>query len=272
MFFTRRELETPLPRTKPVLPLDNDDFIGGISILVGMRGLLLLGCIGIASAKVTHVPIKSGAVLMPNEAYTLNVDASEPAEIGWLTVQAKPCTTNCVQVTEFRKGLSYSTATKLGSSQKYRPTNGKISVEYKNVSAEPVTIDVFRIERTCDAEACRFIDPAQKARTLVFLVDEFKSITTSKDGSYSVISGSVVSGRPFRIKAVWWTEEKTQFMINCAPFVQRFLDNHTPKEKFRPYVIAGQAIGEGNNIVLKSIGSCAPKASHYGASPDEFFK
>jgi hypothetical protein len=54
--------------------------------------------------------------------------------------------------------------------------------------------------------------------------------------------------------------------------VQGFLDNHTPKEKFRPYVIAGQAIGEGNNIVLKSIGSCEPKAAHYGASPDEFFK
>ncbi len=255
-----------------MLTLDNNEFVGRLFILVGMRVLIVLGCIGIASAKVTHVPIKSGAVLKPNEAYTLKLDASEPTEIGWLAVQPKPCTTNCVQVTEFRDGLSYSMATKLGSSQKYRPTNGKISVEYKNLSTEPVTIDVFRIERVCDAEACRFIDQSQKARTLVFLVDEFKSITTSKDGSYSIISGSVVSGRPFRIKAVWWTEEKTQFMVNCAPFVQSFLDNHTPKEKFRPYVIAGQAIGEGNHIVLKSIGSCAPKAAHYGASPDEFFQ
>ncbi len=254
------------------MPLDNDEFVGRILILVDMRVLFFLGCIGIAYSKVTHVPIKSGAVLKPNEAYVLNVDASEPTEIGWLAVQAKACTTNCVQVTEFRDGVTYSTATKLGSSQKYRPTNGKIAVEYKNVSTEPVTIDVFRIERTCDAEACRFIDEAQKPRTLVFLVDEFKSITTSKDGSYSVISGSVMSGRPFRIKAVWWTEEKTPFIINCAPVVQGFLDNHTPKERFRPYVIAGRAIGEGNNIVLKSVSSCAPKASHYGASPDEFFK
>ena len=241
-------------------------------ILAGMRVLLILACIGIAYAKVTHVPIKSGVALKPNEAYTVNMDASDPTEIGWRAVQATPCATNCVQVTEFRDGGNYSFATKMGSSQKYRPANGKISVEYKNVSTEPVTIDVFRIERICDAEACRFIDPAQKARTLVFLVDEFKSIATSKDGSYSVISGVVMSGRPFRIKAVWWTEEKTQFMVNCAPFVQRFLDNHTPKENFRPYVIAGQAIGDGDHIVLKSIGSCAPKATHYGASPDEFFK
>ena len=254
------------------LPFDSNAFAEHILILIGMLLLLLLGCMGIGYAKVTHVPIKSGTVLKPNEAYTVNFDASEPTEIGWLAVQAKPCTTNCVQVTEFRDGGTQSIATKMGSSQKYRPTNGKISVEYRNISTEPVTIDVFRIERTCDAEACRFIDEAQKARTLVFLVDEFQSIKTSKDGSYSVISGTVMSGRRFRIKAVWWTEEKTQFMVNCAPFVRGFVDNHTPKEKFRPYVIAGQAIGEGDNIVLKSVSSCAPKASHYGASPDQFFK
>jgi hypothetical protein len=81
-----------------------------------------------------------------------------------------------------------------------------------------------------------------------------------------------MSGRRFRIKAIWWTDDKTQLMLNCAPFVRGYVDNHTPKEKFRPYVIAGQAIGDDENIVLTSVTSCAAKASHYGAAPEQFFK
>ena len=231
----------------------------------------LFCCVGVAWGAVLHVPYKSGLVLNPNEAYTLNVDAGAPTEIGWRAVQTTPCVTDCVQVTQLTGGINLSMATRLGSSQKYRPSGGKISVEYKNVSREPVTIDIFRIDRTCEAEACRFLDEKQKARTLVFKVDEFQSITTSKDESYSIISGVVMSGRAFRIKAVWWTDEK-RTLINCAPFVKRFLENHTPKERYRPYVIAGQAIGEGDGIVLKSIDSCASRADHYGASEASIFK
>lgn len=232
----------------------------------------LIFSVRIAYGAVVHVPIKSGIVLKPNETYTITVKATEPMEIGWQTVQAKRCTTNCVQATDISGGINCTIATPLGASMKYKPASGKILVEYKNVSSEPVTIDVYRVQRTCDAEACKFLDESQKSRWLVFKVDEFKTIATSKDGSYSIISGVAIGGRTFSFRAVWWTDDKTGTLVNCAPFVKRYLDNHTPKEQYRPYIISGQAIGEGSNIVLKSIDTCAPKAPNFGVPDKNVFE
>ncbi|MBI2679470.1 MAG: hypothetical protein HYX25_00510 [Candidatus Solibacter usitatus] len=202
----------------------------------------------------------------------MTIDASEATEIGWKAVQSPPCTTNCVQATELTGGIHEAIATSLGATQKYTPVSGKISVEYKNVSSQPVTINVYRVDRTCDAEACKFLDEGQTSRWLVYKVDEFKTIATSKDGSYSIISGVAVSGRPFSFKAVWWTDDKTALMVNCSPFVKKYLDNHTPKEQYRPYIISGQAIGEGDNIVLRSIDTCAPRAPNFGVPEKNVFK
>ena len=113
---------------------------------------------------------------------------------------------------------------------------------------------------------------SQKGRWLVFKVDEFKSIVTSKDGSYSLISGVTIAGRPFSFRAVWWTDEKAAVMVNCTPSVTRYLDSHTPKEQYSPYIISGQAIGEPANIVLKSIDTCAPKAPNFGVPDKNVFK
>lgn len=52
------------------------------------------------NGEVTHVPIRSGVVLQPDEAYTVTIEAAAPAEIGWRMVQAKACATSCVQATE----------------------------------------------------------------------------------------------------------------------------------------------------------------------------
>jgi len=227
---------------------------------------------GVSHAAVTHIPIKSGVVLKPGEAQTITLQANEPVEIGWLAVQAQRCTTNCVEATDLTSGIHYSIATPLGASMKYKPASGKISVEYKNVSRQSVIINIYRIKRTCEAEACKFLAPDQKGRWLVFKVEEFRSIATSKDGSYSVISGVAESGKPFRFRAVWWTEEKSAFAINCSPFITRFLNNHTPKEQYRPYVISGQAVGEPADILLTKIDTCAPKAAHFGVPEKNVFK
>jgi len=227
---------------------------------------------GVAYGAVVHVPIKSSVVLKPNEAYTITIEATEPMEIGWQAVQSPRCTTNCVQATDLTGGINYTIATALGATRKYTPASGKISVEYKNVSSAPVTINVYRVQRTCDAEACKFLEEDQKGRWLVYKIDEFKTIATSKDGSYSVISGVTIGGRPFSFRAVWWTDDKTALLVNCAPFVKKYLDNHTPKEQYRPYIISGQAIGEAANIVLKSIDTCAPKAPNFGVPDKNVFK
>jgi len=233
----------------------------------------LILCASTAHGAVVHVAIKSGLVLQPGEAYRVTVDATEPMEIGWLAVQPKPCTTDCVQATDVTGGINYTIATAIGAARKYEPVGGKIIVEFKNLSREPVTINVYRVRRTCDAEVCKFLDDTKKGRWLVFKVGEFTSIATSKDGSYSVISGVTIAGRPFTFKAAWWTDDKaTAMLVNCSPFVKKYLDNHTPSEQYRPYIISGQAFGEGAGIVLNSIDTCAPRAPNFGVPEKNVFK
>jgi hypothetical protein len=225
-----------------------------------------------AQAAVVHLPIASDLVLKPGENYTATVESTEPVEIGWQTLQSKVCTTNCIEATDLTGGINYRISTPRGASMKYTPHGGKIAVEYKNVSSEPVTITVYRVKRTCEAEACKFLDNTQKTRWLVFKVDEFRSITTSTDESYSVISGATLAGRPFRVRAVWWSEQKTPFIITCAPSIKRYLDSHAAKAQYSPYIISGQAFGEGDAIVLNRIDTCAPKAPNFGVPDGNVFK
>lgn len=217
-----------------------------------------------ASASVVHVPIKSDLVLQPNQSYNLSLESATPVEIGWQTANDKPCPTDCIEVSDLLRHPSTGFATSLGGSKEYAPVDGKISVEYKNLSTQPVTIDIFRIRRTCDAEACKFIDKNAKGRTLVFKIAAFKSITTSSDKSYSVISGTAMSGRPFTVRAIWWSDDKNVVNFHCDVWIKRWLDNHTPPEKYRPYVLSGQSIGTDNNLILKSIDDCVPNAPNFG--------
>ncbi len=226
-----------------------------------------------APAAVRRIPVKSGLVLRPGQAYTAQIESSQPVEIGWTAIQAKPCATNCIEATELTRNTNFGFATALGGSKEYPPVSGKIAVEYKNISQEPVTIDVYRVERTCDAEACQFFDSTRKGHTQVFKIDEFKSITTSSDGSYSVISGVAMSGRPFRLRTIWWSDDKNVMRLSCAVWIKRYVDNHAPKDQYRPYVMSGIEVGDGDNLVLKSVDDCVPKAPHFGVlSEDEVFK
>jgi hypothetical protein len=234
---------------------------------------LVLTSAATAFATVRHIPIKSGLTLQPGQAYTVSLNVADPVEIGWTAVQSKPCSTNCIEVAELNKIPSYGYATGLGGSKDYTPVSGKIAVEYKNVSQEPVTIDVYRVERICDAESCRFFDNKRKGHTLVFKVDEFKSITSSSDQSYSVISGVAMSGRPFQVRVIWFSDDKNVFRPACAVWIKRYLDNHVPKDHYRPYVISGQSVGDGDNLILRSVDDCVPNAPHFGVlSEDEVFK
>jgi hypothetical protein len=226
----------------------------------------------IAHAAVEHIPIESNIALKPGETRTITIEATQPVEIGWRAVQAKPCSINCVEATDVRDGVKYSMATRLGATMKYTPTAGKITIEYKNVSDEPVTINVYRVHRTCEAEACAFLREGQKGRWLVFKVAEFTSIETSKDESYSVISGKTITGKPFRFRAIWWTDDKKNLLVNCAPSVKRYLEKQTPKDQYSPYIISGQALGEGDRIILKSVDTCAAKAPNFGVPEANVFK
>ncbi|MGA9585192.1 MAG: hypothetical protein WBQ95_07680 [Terracidiphilus sp.] len=242
-------------------------------IAVMIRSILCLTilCTGTAYGAVKQIPIKSSVVLKPGETYTATVVSTKPVEIGWTPVQATPCTMDCIQMTLESDLRPPSFSAARGARGNYTPTNGKVVVEYKNVSQQPVTIDVYRLERTCDAEACKLFDNSKKGTWLVFKVGDFKSIANSNDGSYSVISGDVESGRAFRIHVIWWTDQKGGF-LGCPRWIKGYVDNHTPKEKYAPYILSGQNVGDENNIVLKSIDTCVPSAPHFGVMEKNVYK
>lgn len=232
---------------------------------------LMIVCAGSAYGAVKQIPIRSEIVLKPGEAYTARVESDKIVEIGWTAVQAKPCTMDCIQMTLVRDHPVVFTSARSGIG-KYTPTDGKLVVEYKNVSQQPVTIDVYRIVRTCEAEACKLFDESKKGSWLVFKIDEFKSITSSADTSYSVISGVAESGRAFRVRVVWWTDQKGAGFMGCPRWIKGYVDNHTPKEKYKPYIISGMNVGEGDNVILKSIDDCVPSAPHFSAPEKNLFK
>jgi hypothetical protein len=265
-------MQSGLPATVPASPAESRVIIARMFRMFRWTACLIIVCTGTVHGAVKHVPIRSGVVLKPGEAYTAEVKSAKPVEIGWTAVQAKRCTMDCVQMTLMSGTYHQPFAAALGAQGNYTPTDGKIVVQYKNLSQEPVAIDVFQLERSCDAEACRLFDSSQKGRWLVFKVAEFKSISNSSDRSYSVISGVVESGRAFRIRVVWWTDEKGAGFMGCPRFIKGYVDNHTPKERYSPYIISGQNVGVADNIVLKSIDDCVPSAAHFGVPEQNVFK
>ena len=137
------------------------------------------------TCEVERLPIKSTLVLKPAETYRVELDAIEPVEIGW-TVQGKACATNCIQADKVNwrylpagGQIHYTIAASVGASKKYHPVSGKITAEYKNISDDRVTLDIYRIKRVCDSEACKFVAEGQKGHWLVYKVDEFKGIETT---------------------------------------------------------------------------------------------
>jgi hypothetical protein len=220
---------------------------------------------GVAHAAVSRTPIKSRVDLKPGQAYTVTIESSTPVEIGWMAVQAKACSVNCVQATDLNPTSHVSLATASTLSFKYQPENGKVSAEFKNISTQLVTIDIYRVSRTCEAEACRFIDKDAKGRSLTFKIKEFKSITTSKDGSYSTISAVALSGRPFTVRVVWWTEDPKGFRFGCEKWIKGWLDAHAAPDKYAPYVLDGEVAGDDNHLVVRHVDSCVPHAPNFGA-------
>ena len=130
---------------------------------------------------------------------------------------------------------------------------------------QPVTIEIYRVTRTCEAEACKFIDKSAKGRSLTFKIKEFKSITTSKDGSYSTISAVAMSGRPFTLRAIWWTEDPKGFRFSCEKWIKGWLDTRAPPDRYSPYIFDGEVIGDDNHLVLRHVDSCVPHAPNFGA-------
>lgn len=226
--------------------------------------LLLFSGFSMSEAGIHKEIIHPGIELKPGESKLFTFEASEDIQIGWDAVQEQKCTTHCVRAINKSGGVETSLATDLGASLKYQPVDGQVIIEYKNEADHPVTINVVKVEMTCEAESCAFAGGEEESRWLVFKIDEFTSIETSADESYSVISGRTTGGKDFTVKAAWRTVDDSNF-FSCDKTIKNYLDNRTPKEEYSPYILSGNAIDpENQELILKSVDTCAPKAPNFG--------
>lgn len=240
-----------------------------------MRQIIVLACLlvwGIsAHAAVNKIPVESGIELQAGESRTVTIASDDVLEIGWTAVQKTRCTMHCVEAVDKSGGYEYAIATDIGASMKYTPKDGKIVIEYRNKAADhAVTIDIYKTERVCDAEACAFLGRADKdGHWMVYKIGEFKSIETSKDGSYSTISGVTVAGKEFTSKFVWWSDDNNG-LFSCYKWIEKYLSEGTPISEYAPYVLAGKSL-EDDRTVMQSVDTCAPKAPNFGASEESVF-
>jgi hypothetical protein len=224
------------------------------------------------AAEVAEVPIHTKVDLKPGETRTFTFQSPEPLELGWNATQTQPCTMSCVEVTDTAPPHN-SFATNRGGRGKYKPVAGKIKLTYANKSTQAVTITIYRVKRTCESESCAFVKGKDEGHSIDIVVGHFKSITTSKDGSYSVVSGDTVAGRPFTAKLLWWTDDpKSPVIINCSKTIQGYIDKQTPPEEYSPYILPGTLVGDVKDLVVTKFTGCVRKGTKYGMLESSIYK
>lgn len=244
-------------------------------LAASMRAALLVGLLLtplVGKAEVTEEPIHSNIDLKPGETRTYTFEAGEALELGWKATQATPCTTDCIRVTDTAPPHN-TFATKLGGIMKYEPADGKVTLTYANESKQLVTITIYSVKRTCNAASCAFVKGKEAGHSIDIVVGVFKSIATSKDGSYSEITGETVAGKHFTAKLLWWTDDpNSPIIINCSKTIQQYIIKKTPPEDYSPYILPGTLVGDVNDLVVMKLTGCVAHGTNYVMSESSIYK
>lgn len=226
----------------------------------------------VAFADLEHITVASGIQLQPGGTRVVAIKSAEPLEIGWENTQAKPCTMSCVEASIEKGGAKYSWAAPMGGSKEYTPDAGKITITFRNVSKDPVAINVFKVKRTCKAASCAFVKNKKSTRPMVIKVGLFKAVTKGKDGSYSVVTGVTEAGKPFVARVLWWTDNPKNALINCHATMQAYVDKQTPREEYSPFILPGRFVGDDKTLAIDEITGCVPKGAKYGMDESSLYK
>ena len=85
--------------------------------------------------------------LAPGEKVSVVVDATSDTTVGFTNQgsieDAKRCRKTCIRMNVPGDPFQDAAAA-IGTSMKIKPTNGKIQVQFENLEAFPISIDVFR--------------------------------------------------------------------------------------------------------------------------------
>ena len=85
--------------------------------------------------------------LAPGDKVSVALDATTDTTVGFMNQgsieDAKRCKKTCIRMTVPGNPFQDAAAA-IGTSMKIKPTNGKIQVQFENMEAFPISIDVFR--------------------------------------------------------------------------------------------------------------------------------
>lgn len=212
--------------------------------------------------------LQSGVEIKPGEPMVIAIQSQRPMEIGWTVDHAAPCDSPCIGSVDMSSRNKDVLSSDTGASQLYRPKDGTIKIEFRNLIDRPVTIDIYMVEQVCDsgAEACEFLKLDELGDWLVYKIEKFTSIETSKDGSYSKIEGSTTRGKIFTLMAVWWFDGSEENTGECQDEIVRYIQERSPISEYSPYILSGRSAAK-NKSVLVNIDTCAPNGSDF-AVPD----
>jgi hypothetical protein len=142
-----------------------------------------------------------------------------------------------------QKGTSWSAATRNGTTSKFMPVNGEISLDFVNTSDEAVTLITFRDNYVCDSFACAYLEKRQLSypdqyetqdfnhkRVVLQSIEDFR---ISSDRSYSFIKATTVYGTKVNLVLIWWLLEENG--PGCAPWLMSNTKKHasTPDRAYQ---------------------------------------
>ena len=101
-------------------------------------------CAGLAVAAETSL---GKHTLAPGEKKTVSLDATGETTVGFTNLgsieDAKKCRKTCIRM-NVPGDPFLDAAAAVGTSMKIKPANGKIVVQFENLEAFPISIDIFR--------------------------------------------------------------------------------------------------------------------------------
>ena len=104
----------------------------------------LLLCAGLTLAAQTSL---GRYTLAPGEKKMVTLEATDQTKVGFTNEgsieEAKRCRKTCIRM-NVPGNMFLDAAAAMGTTMQIRPTNGKIEVQFENLEAFPITIEVFR--------------------------------------------------------------------------------------------------------------------------------
>lgn len=223
--------------------------------------VFLLGLIPSACAARTVEYFRKDISIASGKTHPFEIQSQDPVTVKWQNKQEPECQDNCVEARQIGNPIDLVVSGQYGAAYDFQPIDGAIRLEFKNISQQPVVIDIYSEKEVCDAEACEIlkskgieypfdygeIDFGYK-RVLLARVDKME---TSKDGSYSRVQGETIYGTPFDVILIWWLIEQPSFGAMCREWIPK---NAGKEQDGQVYHFSGSTLETPDSLIFTDAG------------------